>query len=215
MTKPECPRCGLGMVMRARKSDCRSFWGCSGYPECQGTRNIAPPKDISKPLISPLEKVERARKDQGCPSCGGPMTTRIGRSGYSNSLCLSCQSLTSDEGGVMPPAEIPKTDWSSRNPPRKVKETRLSFDASKYTGPPRLGPSPALKSNQRVVAEEVLREKARARFQEFSSERYLDHPPPSIGSGRRAKIPVSVSRYSVVNDEADARIRALKQKGGA
>ena len=33
---PECPLCGKGM--RRRKSAKGDFWGCSGYPECKGTR---------------------------------------------------------------------------------------------------------------------------------------------------------------------------------
>jgi hypothetical protein len=38
---PLCPRCGAAMVLRtARKGteDERPFWGCTGYPECRGTR---------------------------------------------------------------------------------------------------------------------------------------------------------------------------------
>lgn len=37
---PSCPKCGLPMVLRKRKSDGGSFWGCSSYPECRGIRNI-------------------------------------------------------------------------------------------------------------------------------------------------------------------------------
>lgn len=33
---PECPQCGKSM--RQRKSAKGSFWGCSGYPDCKGTR---------------------------------------------------------------------------------------------------------------------------------------------------------------------------------
>ena len=33
---PECPKCGK--PMRQRKSEKGPFWGCSGYPECKGTR---------------------------------------------------------------------------------------------------------------------------------------------------------------------------------
>lgn len=35
---PACPRCG--QTMRRRRSDRGDFWGCSGYPECKGTRSI-------------------------------------------------------------------------------------------------------------------------------------------------------------------------------
>ena len=35
-----CPRCGKPMTLRTARQGRRagqSFWGCSGYPECQGT----------------------------------------------------------------------------------------------------------------------------------------------------------------------------------
>ncbi len=35
---PQCPKCGKGM--RRRRSAKGEFWGCSGYPECRGTRQI-------------------------------------------------------------------------------------------------------------------------------------------------------------------------------
>lgn len=38
---PACPRCGKPMVLRTARTGPRagsSFWGCSAYPECKGTR---------------------------------------------------------------------------------------------------------------------------------------------------------------------------------
>jgi four helix bundle suffix protein len=42
-TAPTCPTCGKPMVLRtARKgrSAGSQFWGCSGYPDCKGTRPL-------------------------------------------------------------------------------------------------------------------------------------------------------------------------------
>jgi restriction system protein len=36
---PACPLCGK--TMRRRKSAKGEFWGCSGFPECKGTRPMA------------------------------------------------------------------------------------------------------------------------------------------------------------------------------
>lgn len=36
---PVCPQCGR--PMRLRKSAKGEFWGCSGFPECKGTRPMA------------------------------------------------------------------------------------------------------------------------------------------------------------------------------
>ena len=38
---PECPRCGAIMVARRRRSDGSPFWGCSRFPACRGTRDVA------------------------------------------------------------------------------------------------------------------------------------------------------------------------------
>ena len=40
---PDCPLCGKPMIRRVAKKGInsgREFWSCSGYPECNGTRNI-------------------------------------------------------------------------------------------------------------------------------------------------------------------------------
>lgn len=39
MVAPACPECGRSM--RMRKSKQGDFWGCSGYPECHGTRPMS------------------------------------------------------------------------------------------------------------------------------------------------------------------------------
>ncbi|HRR35003.1 MAG TPA: four helix bundle suffix domain-containing protein [Kiritimatiellia bacterium] len=38
---PACPECGK--PMRRRHSQKGDFWGCSGYPDCRGLRDIPPP----------------------------------------------------------------------------------------------------------------------------------------------------------------------------
>jgi ssDNA-binding Zn-finger/Zn-ribbon topoisomerase 1 len=40
--EPYCPVCGAKMKLREPKphQDWPPFWGCSQYPDCEGTRNI-------------------------------------------------------------------------------------------------------------------------------------------------------------------------------
>ena len=41
---PSCPACGKDMVLRSAKRGAqagKSFWGCSSYPDCRGTRDAA------------------------------------------------------------------------------------------------------------------------------------------------------------------------------
>lgn len=33
---PSCPKCGMPMVRRTRKSDGGQFWGCPNFPKCRG-----------------------------------------------------------------------------------------------------------------------------------------------------------------------------------
>jgi len=40
---PNCPLCGKPMALRTARKGARAgtqFWGCSGYPECRGTRRL-------------------------------------------------------------------------------------------------------------------------------------------------------------------------------
>ena len=37
---PRCPYCGGEMVLRKRKGDGKSFYGCKSYPKCRGTVNV-------------------------------------------------------------------------------------------------------------------------------------------------------------------------------
>jgi four helix bundle suffix protein len=42
-TAPACPTCGKPMVLRTARQGKQSgsqFWGCTGYPECRGTREL-------------------------------------------------------------------------------------------------------------------------------------------------------------------------------
>jgi DNA topoisomerase I len=101
--KPEdgvapCELCGKPMLVRF--SEGRKFYGCSGYPECKGTRRA---NGDGKPAAIPTEYV--------CEKCGKQMVIRSGRrgqflacSGYPD--CKNAKDL--DENGK--PIEPPKTD---------------------------------------------------------------------------------------------------------
>jgi DNA topoisomerase-1 len=101
--KPEdgvapCELCGKPMLVRF--SEGRKFYGCSGYPECKGTRRA---NGDGKPAAIPTEYV--------CEKCGKGMVIRGGKrgpflacSGYPD--CKNAKDL--DENGK--PIEPPKTD---------------------------------------------------------------------------------------------------------
>lgn len=39
-TSPTCPLCSSSMVIRQNKTNGQSFWGCSTFPRCRGTRAV-------------------------------------------------------------------------------------------------------------------------------------------------------------------------------
>jgi DNA topoisomerase-1 len=95
---PPCELCGKPMLVRF--SEGRKFYGCSGYPECKGTRGGG---GDAKPAAIPTEHV--------CEKCGKPMVIRTGRrgpflacTGYPE--CKNAKDIDA-EGKVV---ETPKTD---------------------------------------------------------------------------------------------------------
>jgi DNA topoisomerase-1 len=68
-----CPLCGKPML--ARQGRFGKFLGCSGYPECKHTINVAPDgTQVAAP-------VEGKTSDTICEKCGKPMVAKRGRYG--------------------------------------------------------------------------------------------------------------------------------------
>ncbi len=65
-TEEKCDKCGRFMLRRIGKNGV--FLGCSGYPECNGTREIA------------MESSE-GEEEEYCENCGRPMVLKKGRFG--------------------------------------------------------------------------------------------------------------------------------------
>jgi DNA topoisomerase-1 len=68
-----CPLCGKPML--ARQGRFGKFLGCSGYPECKHTINLAPD---GTPVAAPAEGTTPAAV---CEKCGKPMVLKRGRYG--------------------------------------------------------------------------------------------------------------------------------------
>jgi len=69
-----CPKCGKPLTSRLGKRG--KFIGCSGYPECDYTRNIDASSEEAVVLAEP-----EVVPDRVCPDCGSPLHIRIGRYG--------------------------------------------------------------------------------------------------------------------------------------
>jgi len=70
-----CPLCGKPMI--ARQGRFGKFLGCSGYPECKHTINLAPD---GTPVSAPTA-TEGAAPEAVCDKCGKPMVLKRGRYG--------------------------------------------------------------------------------------------------------------------------------------
>jgi DNA topoisomerase-1 len=70
-----CPKCGKTLTLRLGKSG--RFIGCSGYPECDYTRNTEHTGEEEETLKIPAEVVE----GRVCPKCEKPLNIRQGRYG--------------------------------------------------------------------------------------------------------------------------------------
>ena len=65
-TDETCDKCGRKMLRRIGKNG--MFLGCSGYPECNGTRELS-------------VEVAEGEEEEYCENCGRPMTLKKGRFG--------------------------------------------------------------------------------------------------------------------------------------
>ncbi len=76
-TDVQCEKCGKPMVIRLGRNG--QFLACTGYPDCDGTRDL-PPELAAKygSAAPPAPEVP----EQTCEKCGKPMALKRGRFGY-------------------------------------------------------------------------------------------------------------------------------------
>jgi DNA topoisomerase I len=75
-TDEKCEKCGKPMVIRLGRNG--KFLACTGYPDCDGTRDL-PPELASEHKTGPPAPEVPA---QTCEKCGKPMAVKSGRFGY-------------------------------------------------------------------------------------------------------------------------------------
>jgi DNA topoisomerase-1 len=68
-----CPKCGKGLMIRLGKRG--RFIGCSGYPECDYTR------DLNETAEQKAEEPPQVIEDRVCPNDGGQLVIKSGRYG--------------------------------------------------------------------------------------------------------------------------------------
>ncbi len=75
-TDVKCEKCGKPMVIRLGRNG--NFLACTGYPECDGTRDLTPELAEQYGGGSVAPEVP----EQSCEKCGKPMVVKRGRFGY-------------------------------------------------------------------------------------------------------------------------------------
>ena len=70
---PSCPKCGKSMMRRLARRGPNAgnyFWGCSGYPDCRGIRNIDNNEILDEVNLNPIQSEENVSFDSDEISCG-------------------------------------------------------------------------------------------------------------------------------------------------
>ncbi len=132
-TEEKCEKCGKPMVIRLGRNG--HFLACTGYPDCDGTREISPEiadkYEISRPTKPPMPEVP----EQTCEKCGKPMAVKSGRFGYFLACtgypeCRNTRRIILKDGKatVAPPApEVPEQACEKCGKPMAVKGGRFGY----------------------------------------------------------------------------------------
>ncbi|MGH9344943.1 MAG: type I DNA topoisomerase [Terriglobia bacterium] len=75
-TDVKCEKCGKAMVIRLGRNG--QFLACTGYPECDGTRDLTPELQAQYGGGAATPEVP----EQACEKCGKPMAVKRGRFGF-------------------------------------------------------------------------------------------------------------------------------------
>ena len=117
-----CPTCGKQLSIRLGKRG--RFIGCTGYPECSYTRNLADSGETEAP-----KEIE----DRVCPECKGKLLIRHGRYGefIGCSNYPKCKHIENIEKVVGEPVECPQCH-QGKIVQRKSRRGKIFYSCNKY-----------------------------------------------------------------------------------
>jgi DNA topoisomerase I len=104
-TDVKCEKCGKPMVIRLGRNG--QFLACTGYPDCDGTRDLTAELAAQYGSANPAPEVP----EQTCEKCGKPMTVKRGRFGYFLACtgypeCRNTKRIVMGEGTVKTVADV-------------------------------------------------------------------------------------------------------------
>ncbi len=105
-TDERCEKCGKPMVIRLGRNG--RFLACTGYPDCDGTRDLPPHLAKENGGGAPAPEVPA----QDCEKCGKPMTVKRGRFGFFLACtgypeCRNTKKIVMKEGAATALADTP------------------------------------------------------------------------------------------------------------
>lgn len=124
MLDDKCPKCGQALAIRLGKRG--RFIGCTGYPDCDYTKDLS----NSDSEVAPAPEVVN---DRTCPECGHPLHIKIGRYGrfIGCSHYPNCKHIESLEKPTDTQVPCPKCH-AATIVQRKSKKGRIFYSCSAY-----------------------------------------------------------------------------------
>ncbi len=121
-TEEVCDKCGKPMVIRWGRYG--KFLACSGYPECRNTKEVDDNDGVS------AEEAQELANGKLCPTCGGPMIVKTGRTGR----FLSCQKYPDCKTALPLGIGIacPEPECEGEVVERRSKKGRLFYGCGRY-----------------------------------------------------------------------------------
>ena len=121
-TDEVCELCGKQMVIRWGRFG--RFMACSGYPDCRNTRELGENGQAES------DEAERLAAGKTCPTCGGPMIVKKGRTGRFLSCRKYPECKTALPLGIG--VDCPEPDCNGEVVERSSKKGRIFFGCSRY-----------------------------------------------------------------------------------
>ncbi|WP_026842859.1 restriction endonuclease [Citrifermentans bremense] len=97
-TAPACPKCGMEMKKRTARQGSNAgteFWGCSGFPKCNGSRPLEESQGVETTSATAQTTATLEPEKKNCPNCGTELVLRQFQSGPKNGQqfygCIPCK----------------------------------------------------------------------------------------------------------------------------
>jgi len=109
-TEEKCEKCGKPMNIRLGRNG--QFLACTGYPDCDGTRDLTPEEATKYGVSAHPGPAAPEVEKQNCEKCGKPMAVKRGRFGFFLACtgypeCRNTKKIVMKEGAAAAVADVP------------------------------------------------------------------------------------------------------------